>query len=690
MTAAHAFMLADLGHALAAICLYPLFVVVPGYALAWIANLFAFRRRTTAFQLAISLPLSISVCPIMIYIVARFASIAAVWAVFAAIWLCFAFLAVKHRSRFGGLGRIGRPFAVAAGIWLIIGLFSLIDLQFGKRVYFSTVALDYSVRSGFIHSITATGVPPANPYFHAGRTFPLRYHYFWLLVCSLVERAAGGWGGPRAAWIGGAIWCGFGLMALVPLYLREIWDRGPAVFRRRALAGIALLGVTGLDLIPNLVLWLMRASGMPAAVQASADWWNEQIDGSTSTALWEAHYLCALICCLTAFLLLWEGARRPAPLSRLLSGALAGAALASAAGTGIYVAFVFAVFLAAWAAICVSKRWWPDVMVLAVAGVVALFLFRPFLHDISGPAAGGPALQFQVRAFSPVDAIFRGQGIGRGWRLSLVNAAMLPLNYFLELGVFFAAAAVWWRTRRRSAKALSRAELALGAMAAASILICTFLRSSVIGNNDLGWRGFLVAQFALLLWTVDVLLEKRTAFLTALVALGVLGTVYDVLILRFYPVMADAGLVAPAGWMSPDRQFGPRTYAAREAYTWAQGLPPNARLQINPRVNLQDTYALLYSRRPMVAGDEACFVTFGGDPAACAGAIAILKRFYPPAGRPAPSSLADLCRDLPVDWLVAKDLDAVWDDRQSWVWQETPLFANSYFRLFACRASMSH
>lgn len=689
MIPAHAFMLADVIRAVAAVCLYPLFVVVPGYVLAWAGDLFEFRRRTAAFQLALSLPLSISICPIAIYLIGRSVSMTAVWAVLAAVWVRFACLFWRRRARFAGLSQMGRPFTAAAAIWVVLALLSLVDLQFGKRVYYSVTALDFSVRTEFIHSITATGIPPANPFFYAGRTFPLRYHYFWLLVCSLVERAMGGWGGPRAAWTGGAIWCGLALMALVALYFREIWNHGATPFRRRAPAGIALLGVTGLDLIPNLALWVMRASGMERAIKASVDWWNEQIAGFTSTALWEAHYLCGLVCCLTAFLLLWEGARRSSPAARVLYGAIAGAALASAAGAAIYVGFVFAVFLALWTAICAGKRWWPEVMVLAVAGISAMVLFRPFLHDVSGPGTGGPPLALWVRPFSPVDAVFRGQGIG-GWRLGLVNAAMLPLNYFLELGVFLAAAAVWWRARLRAGKPLARAELAMGLMAASSILICTFLRSSVIGNNDLGWRGFLIAQFALLLWTVDVLIEKRTAFLTALVALGLSGTVYDVLMLRFYPVMADAGIVAPAGWMAPDRQFGARTYAAREAYGWAQALPPDARLQVNPHVTLQDTYAFLYSRRPLVAGDEGCLSTFGGDPAACAGIVAKLRRFYPPPGRTAPPSLSDLCRDLPVNWLVAKDSDAVWADPRSWVWQERPLFANSYFRLFGCPAIMSH
>ena len=687
MIPAHAFMLGDLCRSVAAFCLFPLFVFVPGYVLAWICNLFEFRHRTAAFQAALSVPLSISLCPIVVYLAGRFFSMAVVWTIFGVVWVWFAAIAIRQARKVRGLSPSARPFAITAAIWVVLALFSLVDLQWGKRVYFSTIVLDYSVRTQFIHSITTTGVPPANPFFYPGHAVALRYHYFWLLICSLVEQAAGSFVGPRCAWIAGAVWCGLGLMALVVLYFRLVWYRGPDSFRRRALVGVALLGVTGLDLIPNLGLWGLFAAGMRHAVQASGDWWNEQIAGFTSTALWEAHYVCGLICCLTAFLILWEGMRQGSAARRMLYGAIAGVALASATGSAIYVGFVFAVFLALWTLVLAGKRCWWETAMLAGAGVVALVLFIPYAHDLSGPASGGPPLQLWVRPFSPIDALFRGAGESRSIGLQVVNALMLPLNYFLELGVFFAAAVIWWRNRRRTGKPLQKAELAIALMVGTSVVLCTFVRSSVIGNNDLGWRGFLIAQFGLLLWTVDVLMERRTAFLTALVALGVLGNVYDVLMLRFFPVMADASLVATAGWMAPDHHFGERTYAAREAYQWvSRELPPQARLQYNPEVILQDTYAFLYSNRQIVVGNEGCLSGFGGDPADCPGLLAKLKPYFPKAGQPVPASMEEMCRGLPIDLVVAKDLDDVWAERQSWVWKEKPVFANDYFRLFACRS----
>jgi hypothetical protein len=395
-----------------------------------------------------------------------------------------------------------------------------------------------------------------------------------------------------------------------------------------------------------------------------------------------------LVACLTAFLILWEAPRQTSPTGHLKYAVIGGIALASATGTAIYVSFVFAAFLVVWTILTLWKKWWLESALLALAGAVAVLLFLPYAAELRGPSAGGPLMELWVRPFSPVDALARGLGMVHGPALHVLNGLMLPLNYFLELGFFFAAAWFWWKARRQNRQPLSRADLAVAAMVATSVLICTFVRSSVIGNNDLGWRGFLIAQFGLLLWAVDVLAGGALAsrrFLAVLLALGVAGTAYDVAILRAFPLLADAGIVAPVGWMSPDRQFGMRTYAARDAYQWAaRALPAAAKLQFNPYVHLQDTYALLYSNRQIVAGDGSCLSGFGGDPAACPEVIAKLKPFYPAAGQPAPSSIAMLCSDLPIDVLVAKDLDAVWTDRQSWVWNEKPLFANAYFRLFGC------
>jgi hypothetical protein len=42
------------------------------------------------------------------------------------------------------------------------------------------------------------------------------------------------------------------------------------------------------------------------------------------------------------------------------------------------------------------------------------------------------------------------------------------------------------------------------------------------------------------------------------------------------------------------------------------------------------------------------------------------------------------CRSLPIDVVIAKDTDAAWRDRTSWVWTGNPIFHNDFVRLFVC------
>jgi hypothetical protein len=222
---------------------------------------------------------------------------------------------------------------------------------------------------------------------------------------------------------------------------------------------------------------------------------------------------------------------------------------------------VFGVFLVVWALVAFIRRWRRDGAVLVAAGAIGLSLALPFALSLRGPAEGGQPLEFWIRPFSPIDGLFRGQGLDKGLTLPLVNALALPLNYFLELGFFFAAAVLWWKNHRARGKRLTRAESAAWVMIATSVTICTFLRSSVIGNNDLGWRGFLIAQFGLLLIAVDVLAEipARRAFLAVLLVLGAAGSAYEIGINRFYAPLADRGIVPTFYWLAPDRHAGGAT-----------------------------------------------------------------------------------------------------------------------------------
>jgi hypothetical protein len=688
----HNFMVEDLSGALIAIALFPLFAVVPGYVLGSLLDLFDFRNRTLGFRLCLAAVLSIAVCPIFTYLAGRFISLNVVWAAYAAAALTLPFLLVRQRDGLRlptGWG----TFALVLAGWLVVCVFSLIDLQIGERLYYPIINLDYAVRTAFVNSLAHTGIPPENPFFQAGHSAPLRYHYFWLMMCSLVQRLGGGTVGPRHALIGGTFWVGAALIAMLALYLR-LFSRGTSPLGVRLRTAVLLLAVTGLDIIPTLFFLVLYAAGIFGVVLPSVEWWNQQLAWFVFTTLWTPHAIAALVACFTGFLLIWHA---PAAKGRLgiLKYALPGAmGLASSFGASIWVMFVFGAFLLIWTAITLYRRWFRDVLALVIAGAVAALLILPYLRELSGPGLPGPLVALTVRSFFLADVLPAG-GLSSTWRLILYNGSLLPLNYFLEFGFFLLAARYKWKLHRVANQPVPREELAFLVMAATSAVICTFLRSTV-GNNDLGWRGFLVAQFVLLLWAADLLAGlRRLQFpflsagqkgtLAAMLFLGLAGTAYDLVILRLYPVLSDRRIVPTLGWMARDRKLGARTYAARMAYEWASSrTAPGAVVQANPDNILQDTLGMSYSARPTAAGDLACNAAFGGNPAECAAVIARLRSVFPTAAAQAPPTLDAVCRNLPVNMVVAKDTDPVWRNRGAWVWTQSAVYSNRYIRVFNC------
>ena len=679
---------------MAGFCLFLLVAFLPGYALGNLTDVLRFRTRTLAFQLAASVPLALAIGPIVAFTVGRWLSLTAVLGVNAGLSAYALYLLARavKKSSFNSTDKKFPVFLGLIAIWLVIALVSLADIQIGRRLYFSTIAFDYAVRTEFTQAIATYGIPAQNPFTYPGHLVVLRYHYFWMIPCALVQRLGCGLVDARQAFIAGTLWCGMGLMSLIPLYLRVFSPQGATNLYRRSVIGIALLGVTGLDILGALLMWWLHYVGLVGGVSPSVEWWNNQVDGWVYTMLWEPHYTCALIACLTGFLVLWDVPQNSGLRRRIVSGLVAGMAFATAAGAGIYVAMVFAVFLALWTLLTLAQRWYRDTGMFVVAGVTAVAFTIPYLRTLTSTKAGGGGGQLfhlTVRSFDLVELLLKIFGFDRPWQILVGDLLTLPLNYFLELGVFFVAGWITWTRFRRRGRPATRYELAAFAMAATSIVICTFVKSSVITNNDLGWRGFLIAQFVLLLWAAELLSipaaipDASKSLLHLLLIVGAAGVVCDLASLRFFPVLSDAGVVPKIAWMTADRKLGERTYANREAYEWLRArTSPRAIVQQSPNVAYQETFWGLYGQRQTVAADRACGTGFGGDSDECAPTYARLDQLF---SHGTSESFAAACRALPVDFFIAKDTDPVWHDRSSWVWNRPAIFENDFVRLFPCQ-----
>ena len=687
------FMAADLAACALAFAVFFLLALVPGYVLGWWGNLLEFRRQRGVVQAALSIPLSISLCPIVDYLLGRWFSVAAVWAFYGLLWFAFLCLAREwlRAARRPQLSRAEAMLAVTAAVVTVTGLLVLIDIQWQNRLYFPIVSYDYTLRSAFTSAITRTGIPPLNPYFFPGRGFPARYHYFWLILCSLADQLGGAAVSPRQALIGGTLWCGLGLLCLPPLYLRFFQSRGTEDLGRRSLIAVALFGVTGLDIIPNL---LLASRGL---VLPEMEWWNEQVTSWVGSVLWVPHHISALIACLTGFLVVWDAAGKSSPRRQVTAALGGGLAFATAAGTSVYVTLVFAAFLGLWVLIVLVRRWYREAWLWLGAGTVTVLLAFPFLRELTaGSGSGGAFVRPTVRMFL-VTRMLESLHHNHTWPVLGLNLVFLPLNYFLELGIFFVLGLWQVRGCRGHLRELPRPQLAVLLLAGTSVGICTFLRSNVISGNDLGWRGFLPAQFVLLLWATEFLAAwparregsraprvPSRAGVAVLLVLGAAGSLYEVGLLRFYPMLMDAGKMRLVDWLSPDRKLGQRTLALRRMYEALGGMTPvQAVIQHNPDRPGDDLFSGLYANRQTAAAARGCGTVFGGDTGLCGQMFPKLSRIF--EGAPE-AEARQACRAYAVDVLLFKDSDPAWRDRSSWIWKSQPLAANEYAKAFACRS----
>ena len=684
--------------------LFALFAFAPGYTFAWLTNVFEFRHRRLATRIAAAVPMSIAFTPITTYFLWR-CWLPLVWIVFgASALLCASLLARDALTNKLHLSREGWIIAAIAAGWVLILTFSLVDLQFGNRLYFPFAAYDNSTRAAVTAALARDGIPPHNPFFFAGQPAPLRYHYFWFIPCSLVSILSGTMVSARLSLIAGLAWCDLGLLSVIALYMRFFQTKGAHQIERRTLIAISLLAVTGLD-----ILGILFASLVVHSVYPDLELWNEPVKAWISTMLWLPHDVAALIAGFTGFLLVWHTASQEARRNKIFSVLGAGLAFASTVGASIFLGITFALGCALWLIIALLKRWWQHALLLAGAGMLAAVLSAPYLlllmNGVHGGTGGDGSLHalplgFTVRAFKIPDL---GMNPDNPGKILVLNAVLLPLNYFLEFGFFFVVGCLQVRRIWRHGLC-DEAEWAAATLGVASLFVCTFMKSTVISNNDLGWISALMVQFILLLWAAEMWNEgilgigRRSTNQTAdhlrasprlivvTVVLGLMGSCYELCLQRTYPILTDLSNVHMFSWLSLDHQLGRRTFELRRAYEEMDRiLPASAVVQASPAPDVGDVPAELYSGRQMVADVGNCGTGFGGSKQFCNEIILPhLNPLFDNKSQISVEQVSATCRQFSITALLFKDTDPVWKDRSSWIWKARPLLSNDFIRVIQC------
>ena len=341
------------------------------------------------------------------------------------------------------------------------------------------------------------------------------------------------------------------------------------------------------------------------------------------------HNIAALISGLIGFLLLWSEHDKARSRQRTIVGFMAGVAFSSLIGCSVYVAMIFAIFLGLWTIWLVYKSGVVANFSYLIAAAVTCLLVAPHLSNIAGNSSGTHFLAFSVRHFNPVEDFAISHSL-TNFSLIALRLLTLPIQYFLELGTFFLGS-VLYLARLRKKQPLTDSDRALLLLTGVSLLIVTFIKSRVVGTNDLGWRGFLPLQFVLLLWTSEMLTtllkEKPSSYgspnrrlllsimFTAL-TVGITGTTYDFFILRFQGALSDIGVGSPLFVQST--HLGQLTSGVRDGYEKASVvLPAAALIQANPNWEQYDFFFGLYAHHPTAAFDRSCGTEYGGDPSIC-------------------------------------------------------------------------
>ncbi len=676
---------------LEAFFLFPLIIVVPGFVLGWLVNLFKFRSLGIYYQLAIGLLVSVSCVPICVYLFAKFGGFALVWGVLGVLWLIFLFLLVSGKiAVLKGL-RQGFPqhkkLIFSLLVCLLVTVFYVVDLEFNGQLVKTLLTYDYVKHTAVTNAISFTGIPPVNPSFSPGEPVQLFYYYFWFLLCSLVDMLGGATLTPRDAVMGSVLWGEILLVVTLLVFMkRQGWQLGikPAHYK----VGLLLLLVTGLDFIPAFSGYMLHLNqGGGWYLVPSIEWWNDQIAAWVSAIVWVPHYIGAFTSCLFAFMLINEGfSDQHIPEQQLPDRkqrkwpvayrAFTVFALASSFGMSIWITVVATGILVVWmiSTFFIDRR--KEFLPLVMIGVSTAVLLIPFILDLyQSQSLQGAPMVITVRPFPLIDKLNLGLPTAG---ILLIRFLMLPINYILELGFFLLAGWLYLDYRKSLGKKATREEQFLLVMFLVSLIICTFVRSSV-KNNDLGWRGFMFAQFALLLASIPVFvrlwgkkayeklnLEASMRYvLIGMIVLGVVSNVYEAWVLRTFSY-AEKG-----------------TYglALRKAYEWIdKTTPKDYVIQHNPAIEI-DYYHALYGNRRVAVADTTLGRLYGIDNERFFAAYDPLKELY--EKERSILEVKQIASAYKIDMLVVKQADRIWKDENSWVWDANPVYENEYCRIYA-------
>ncbi len=697
------FTLQDIFGIFLAFLLFSFVFVFPGYVAGWALNFFNFKKRTAIAQVVMAMAISVSIVPASLFLIYRFTS--STFVVGSLIFLAVVgmYIFIKYYVPAPSDNKYKKHVVTFVLLWVSLSILTLVDIQIGHRLYFSTNSYDFTTRVSIVDAITRSGVPPINPSYYPGHPVLLDFlYYYWYVLASVVDQMGGSLVSAYHAMIASVSWTGMLLFATLATYLR-VRDNQPSQSTwKKSFIAIQLVAVGGLDFI---MIFIIAASfgfhleQLP--FQGHVEGWNMPIMSWMNALAWVPHHLAAALACMTAMLLAAQDMHKKF-IDRIPQVIYVGLAFASAFGLSVWVMFVFAVFWVIWGIVLIWKeKKYQQAGFMILSGFLGIIFVSPFLVGVlqsggDSSSGGGLPVTFYIRPFM-VTGLLEGFS---PFMISILNLLFLPLNYLFELGFFFLTAALWLQEfyrKNKEVNSIYKAELILVVV---SVIVLSFVRSTLIVINDLGIRGWLPAQFILIIWSTDVIFQfigekkwvspgiftKINGTKTLGMALGVMLVVgyltmsLEFFSLRVWPLLVDTKIVGVPNGFSPDAHLGERTYSARLAYTYLEEhVPTDAITQNNP-FGFLDRPSGLYGTHQMAISDRTIYGVQLETYYAIANDVGSMF-----AGQAEDwGSIDAKCEQYFIDVIIVKDTDPLWSELLLLKKYRLPLYENEYYSIYIC------
>jgi hypothetical protein len=711
-------MLQDVAGSLVAVLAFAAVLYAPGYLVAYATDLFEFRQMGFTERSMWAIACSFCVVPIALYLVGRSAGLSGICWLLAGTAIATLLLLWRRGSGLGWSERDRWVTTLLVCGWIAFVLLMLVDVQVGKKLYFSVVMADQSYRIAFTDAVMRTGIPPANPLYFAGSPAPMRYYYFWYVLCAAVAKLAHV--SARQSFIASSIWAGFGLLVTVKLYTCHFfrWER-----RQRWLA-LGLLAVMGAGLIPSLGNAILQPS-----LNGDIEWWSvDPIDAWPDSLLWVPHHTASVLCCLLGLLFLWRTREALSRSGRGWAIVLAALAFASAFGLSIYVAFGFALLMIAWL-VRLAVLPHPERTALwrrvAAISLLSAALLAPFVYElagslthasagkVSGSAAPAPHM-FSLSVRRMIDSeLLTGLPMLSSWHHAhpvlldqTIRLLLLLPGLAMELGLYGAVLVLLLLAKRRwpAMPADEPRDTALF-FTLCGLVLTLFISSSVMSNNDFGYRAVMLPQFFLMLLTAEVLgswwipgtvgvvpvTPGRRRLVYSLLVLGVAGSIYGAVLLRAW-LPLETPQVQNGFSKLPEDEFEIREafaalnrVAARDAVVSFRPIDPTVdrKGEVMSPSEFYQRMMVMDTGRQILNAEKDCGTHFGGDPAACPAIQAETALLY---ASPAPSAAwaRDYCSRFGAQYLTISHRDPGWGSDTGWPVTLPAVAQEPGFRILRC------